>query len=549
MRRHLSALLAACAVALCAPPAEAAAARVTAAFGQDSVWSTGYRGGFALTNTGDAETAGWVVEFDLPAGSTVTNSWNSALTRTGQRYRFANAASNGRIRPGGTAGFGFTVSGSGLPTGCTVDGVACGGVPVPDTAPPSAPGGPRVTGVTAGSVSLAWRAATDDVGVTDYQVLDGSTVVATATATTATVTGLLPGAGYAFTVRARDAAGNTSPPSTAVHATTGAPDGGSTADVSTAAELRAALADAVPGRTIRLAAGVYRGAFTATRPGTASAPITLTGPADAVLVNDGPSGAGQSCPTPTAGGHPGYGLWLHGAPHWNLTGFTVRDSKKGIVVDDSHHTVITRVSVHHVAEEGVHFRRSSADGVLRDSTVTDTGLAQPGYGEGVYIGSAHSNWDCHGNSGGVDRSDRVRVLGNRIGPGVAAEPVDVKEGTSDGVIRGNTFDGSGISGQNSADSWIDVKGVRYAIEDNTGTFAAPGAFANGYETHNPATTPSFPNGCGNVWRGNRSDLGGVGRYAVKVTSTSKCAGLPNVVHASNTVTRAVVGLTNIAVTP
>ncbi|WP_433259830.1 right-handed parallel beta-helix repeat-containing protein [Actinosynnema sp. CS-041913] len=325
--------------------------------------------------------------------------------------------------------------------------------------------------------------------------------------------------------------------------------GGSTVDVSTAAQLRAALADATPGQTIRLAAGVYRGSFVTTRPGTAADPITLTGPADAVLVNDGPSGTGPGCPTPTAGWDSGYGLWLYGAPHWNLAGFTVRESKKGIVVDDSHHTVISRVSVHHVDEEGVHFRRSSADSVLRDSTITDTGLAQPGYGEGVYLGSANSNWPCHGNSGGVDRSDRVQVLGNRIGPNIAAEPVDVKEGTFDGVIRGNTFDGTGISGQNSADSWIDVKGIGYTIEDNTGTFASPGTFANGYETHNPATTPSFANGCGNTWRDNRSDLGGVGQYAIKITSTSKCAGLPNVVYASNTATRAVKGLTNIPVTP
>jgi hypothetical protein len=141
------------------------------------------------------------------------------------------------------------------------------------------------------------------------------------------------------------------------------------------------------------------------------------------------------------------------------------------------------------------------------------------------------------------------VIGNRIGPNIAAEPIDVKEGTHNGVIRGNTFDGKGISGQNSADSWIDVKGIGYTIEDNTGTFASPGTFKNGYETHNPSTSPSFPNGCGNVWRNNRSDLGGVGQYAIYVTSRSKCSSNPNVVYASNTVTRAVNGLTNIPVTP
>jgi hypothetical protein len=207
------------------------------------------------------------------------------------------------------------------------------------------------------------------------------------------------------------------------------------------------------------------------------------------------------------------------------------------------------VSVHHVDEEAVHFRRSSADSVLRNSTITDTGLVQPGYGEGVYLGSANSNWACHGNSGGIDRSDRVQVLGNRIGPNIAAEPIDVKEGTYEGIIRGNTFDGRGISGQNSADSWVDVKGIGYLIEDNTGTFSSPGTFANGYETHNTSTTPSLPNGCGNTWRNNRSDLGGVGQYAIYVTSVSKCSGLPNTVYASNTVTGAVQGLTNVQVTP
>ncbi|GIH10248.1 hypothetical protein Rhe02_83150 [Rhizocola hellebori] len=338
-----------------------------------------------------------------------------------------------------------------------------------------------------------------------------------------------------------------SPTPTPTPTPTGTP--GPVVDVSTAAQLTNALANAVAGQTIRLAAGEYHGSFLTQRAGTASRPITLTGPRTAVLVNDGPSGTAPSCPAPTAGWDSGYGVWLFNAPYWRLAGFTVRDSKKGIVLDNSHHVTVDGVYVHHVDEEGVHFRRSSADGVIRNSIIEDTGLVQPGFGEGVYIGSANSNWACHGNSGGVDRSDRVLVEGNRIGPNVAAESIDIKEGTFDGIIRGNTFDGRGISGQNSADSWIDAKGIGYLLENNTGTFSAPGTFANGYETHNPTTTPAFLNGCGNVWRGNASNLGGVGRYAINVTSTAKCPGNLNVVYASNTVSNAVTGLTNIAVTP
>ncbi|SDK29945.1 discoidin domain-containing protein [Nonomuraea jiangxiensis] len=418
-----------------------------------------------------------------------------------------------------------------------------------DTTAPSVPGSLRSTGTTSSSVSLAWNAATDNVGVTGYEVYRGSTLVATVTGTSHTDTGLSVSTSYTYTVRARDAAGNRSAASSAVTVQTGGSSGGSTVDVATAAQLSAALSAAQPGQTIRLAAGEYRGAFLAQRAGTASAPITLTGPTNAVLVNDGPSGTAPSCPAPTSGWDSGYGLWLFGANYWRLNGFTVKDSKKGIVLDNSRNVTIDGVYVHHTDEEAVHFRRSSADGVIQNSRIDNAGLVQPGYGEGVYIGSANSNWSCHGNSGGVDRSDRVRVLNNVIGPNVAAEHIDIKEGTFDGVIRGNTFNGRGITGQNSGDSWVDAKGIGYLIENNTGNFSSPGTFANGYETHNPSTSPSFANGCGNIWRSNRSDLGGVGAYAIRITSTSKCSGNPNVVYSSNTVTNARSGLTNIPVTP
>jgi len=557
MRKRALALagaVAAVGALLSATAAQAAAPRLTAAVTQTSVWNSGYGADVVITNSGDAASTAWTVEFDLPSGTTVTSSWNSVRTSSGQHHKFTNASFNGAIKPGATAKFGFNASGGSLPTNCTVNGIACGGgtTPPADTQAPTVPGGLRTTDVTTSSVSLSWTASTDNVAVTGYEVLVGGAVNSTVSGTTATVNGLSPATAYSFTVRARDAAGNRSAASTAVSATT-SPDtggGGGTVTVSTAAQLQAALAAATPGQTIKLAAGTYRGSFVVNgRAGTASQRITLSGPANAVIINDGPSGDAPSCPAPTAGWDSGYGLWIFNSPYWNLTGFTVQESKKGIVLDNSHHTTIDAVSVHHVDEEAVHFRRSSADSVLRNSTITNTGLVQPGYGEGVYLGSANSNWACHGNTGGIDRGDRIQVLNNKIGPNIAAEPIDVKEGTYEGVIRGNTFDGQGITGENSADSWIDVKGIGYVIEDNTGTFRSPGVFANGYETHNTSTTPSLPNGCGNVWRNNRSDLGGIGQYAINITSVSKCTAMPNVVYASNTVTGAVKGLTNASVTP
>jgi hypothetical protein len=75
--------------------------------------------------------------------------------------------------------------------------------------------------------------------------------------------------------------------------------------------------------------------------------------------------------------------------------------------------------------------------------VRETGRRKPKFGEGIYVGTARSNW-CHISACRPDRSDRNVVEGNDIA-GTTAESVDVKEGTSDGVVRGNRFDGSSMT--------------------------------------------------------------------------------------------------------
>ncbi|USX55922.1 cellulase family glycosylhydrolase [Lentzea sp. HUAS12] len=93
----------------------------------------------------------------------------------------------------------------------------------PDTVAPSIPASLRSTGTTATSISLAWNASTDNVGVTDYVLSNGQT----ATGTTHTVSGLTPDTAYTFTVQARDAAGNLSGASNSISVRTrpGTPGG------------------------------------------------------------------------------------------------------------------------------------------------------------------------------------------------------------------------------------------------------------------------------------------------------------------------------------
>ncbi|WP_329060012.1 PQQ-dependent sugar dehydrogenase [Amycolatopsis sp. NBC_01480] len=95
-----------------------------------------------------------------------------------------------------------------------------------DTEPPTAPADPHTTAVTANTVSLAWSASTDNVGVVGYDVYNGTTKAGTFAGTSGTIDGLAPATAYTFTVRAKDAAGNASDPSKAVTAKTAGGNGG-----------------------------------------------------------------------------------------------------------------------------------------------------------------------------------------------------------------------------------------------------------------------------------------------------------------------------------
>lgn len=288
-----------------------------------------------------------------------------------------------------------------------------------------------------------------------------------------------------------------------------------TIEVSTAAQLKSALTSAAPGDTIHLADGTYTGNFKTTKAASSGSRITLTGSAKAVL---------------TAGG--GYGLHLNGASYWTVKGITVTGGQKGIMIDAAKGVVVDSVTVHGLDMEGVHFRNSSTDGAIRNSTIYDTGNDGRGMGEGVYVGTA---------GGTSDRSDRVEISGNTIGPDVGGENVDIKEGTTGARITGNTFDGSGLTGANFDDSWVDVKGNDVLVENNRGTATTN----DGYETH----TQQSGWGCGTVFRGNTSDLrGAAGDKQLAVNVTNYSASCTTTVYASNTVTGGK-GLTNITVTP
>jgi chitodextrinase len=96
-----------------------------------------------------------------------------------------------------------------------------------DTQAPSVPANLTAPTTTASSISLAWSASTDNVGVTGYQILRAPgtsggtfTQIGTSTSNSFTNTGLTASTSFRYQVRATDAAGNVSAVSNTVTATT-----------------------------------------------------------------------------------------------------------------------------------------------------------------------------------------------------------------------------------------------------------------------------------------------------------------------------------------
>jgi chitinase len=108
-----------------------------------------------------------------------------------------------------------------------------------DTQGPTAPANLRATATTTSSITLAWNASTDNVGVTGYDVLLGGNRIGGGAGTNFTATGLAANTNYNFTVRAKDAAGNLSGLSNPVTARTQA--GGDTQAPTAPSNLRATI--------------------------------------------------------------------------------------------------------------------------------------------------------------------------------------------------------------------------------------------------------------------------------------------------------------------
>lgn len=243
--------------------------------------------------------------------------------------------------------------------------------------------------------------------------------------------------------------------------------------VSTTAELRAALENAQPGDDILLAPGDYTNAETGTKGATFHAKAEGT-QANPIRIRsafaDDPAAL---CGTDLAAG---IVLYVTG-DYWRVEDITVGGAQKGILLDHANHGVLKNCRVDGTGSEGIHLRDDSADCLVTGCTVVNTGRVKAGYGEGVYVGSAKST------TGYGFACDRNVIEHCTLGPGVTAELVDIKEGTTGTVVRGCTLYGADIAGETSANSLLNAKGNDALIAGNTCYRDENAIIRNAFEVH------------------------------------------------------------------
>lgn len=252
--------------------------------------------------------------------------------------------------------------------------------------------------------------------------------------------------------------------------------------VSTTDELQSALAAATAGDIIIASPGTYEATITsgqiatgdggtvtrswyfrAEAEGSSDAPITLKSedPDDPAIL----SGAGWE--------ESGYTLYVTG-DYWVIEDIAVTEGAKGIMLSNSNYSEINNVEIYDIGQEGLHIIDGSSYNTIDGLNLHDVGKNDDGYGEGIYIGSDNSVWwegdgEDTGESGLYyhrDVHDNL-ITNSTIGPNITAEPFDIKEGAYANIVEYSVIYGTGISGNNFADSHIDIKGYETIIRYNT----------------------------------------------------------------------------------
>ena len=241
---------------------------------------------------------------------------------------------------------------------------------------------------------------------------------------------------------------------------------------STVSEIQNALKDAKAGDKIIIKEGSYTGPwmkggyFYSNASGTEEHPI--------IIESEHSNNKSELVGLRNSGGAVFY---LVGS-YWRINNIKMRVGQKGIIIDQGSNNIVNNCEVSEIGQEGIHIRDGSCNNVIVDTKIRDTGKQTPGFGEGIYVGSDKGKWQEF-----KKECDNNIIRHCQIGPNVAAESVDIKEGTTGTIIEDCSFDGTGMTGQNYADSFLDIKGNNSVIRDNYGYRNGNTVITDAFQVH------------------------------------------------------------------
>ncbi len=197
-----------------------------------------------------------------------------------------------------------------------------------------------------------------------------------------------------------------------VRVSTSGNDSNSGAAGSAVATLDRALDLVAEGGTVEFEAGTY-------------APLRLIGVNDVTIRGNGNVSFVGTGYTREAG------ILVQNSRDIDITGIAVRRALWGIYVAESHRVTLQNNNVSDVGQEAIRVKDASTDVVIDGNSISQTGRrSSSANGEGIYIGT--------GSPGGVDRVSNVSIINNQIS-NTTDEAIDIKDATTNIVIRGNTI--------------------------------------------------------------------------------------------------------------
>lgn len=208
-----------------------------------------------------------------------------------------------------------------------------------------------------------------------------------------------------------------------------------TVNVSTQSELNAALAAALPGDDIVIAAGTYgvmsSSLFSGSN-GTQDRPIRLRG-----ATGDAADVVFQGSTFRSGGGS---GVINFTKSWYVLEDFTARMGQKGLMIEGSSDCIWRRVVAKDVGDECWHIRKFSRRNRFENCHAENSGNYQSQYGEGFYVGTDGGSWTDY-TSGQPDTSDDNVFIGCTV-TDVTADGMEIKDGTNRVQFITCTVDGA-----------------------------------------------------------------------------------------------------------